>query len=196
MADDADYTGATPTGPNTITFLPGSSTATVTIDPTADLVFESDESVVLTLQSGSGYTIGSAAWATGIIVNDDESPSRYKTLTTVGDVVFQQETATHRYSVAVDDAINPITIQGNPIYEGIYPDWETLAAATIDGTNTVLWHNTLYDRLHTWTTDTNWSWLSSQGWIDPNSGDGYTLESQFGLDLNHDSVFGQPPIPL
>jgi hypothetical protein len=120
----------------------------------------------------------------------------YTRITTVGSVVFQKTAGTNRYSVAVDGVINPVTIQGNPIYEGIYPQWETLSAANINGTNTVLWHNTVYDRLQTWTTDANWKWLSSQGWIDPNSSDGYTLESQFRIDLNHDSWIGQPLSPL
>jgi len=56
----------------------------------------------------------------------------------------------------------------------------------------VLWLNRAANRLHTWTTDVNWSWLSSQGWIDPNSDAGYRLEYDFGIDLNHDSIIGIP----
>ena len=71
-----------------------------------------------------------------------------------------------------------------------------LSADTINGTNTVLWLNTAANRLHKWTTDSNWNWLSSEGWIDPNSNDGYTLENQFNLDLNKDNTIGAPNSPV
>ncbi|WP_050784618.1 beta strand repeat-containing protein [Cylindrospermopsis raciborskii] len=54
-----------------VTFAPGSSTATVTVDPTADTTLESDETVILTLDSGTGYTIGTTSGVTGTITNDD-----------------------------------------------------------------------------------------------------------------------------
>ena len=41
----------------TVTFTAGSSTATVTLDPTADSTLEPDETVSLTLASGSGYSV-------------------------------------------------------------------------------------------------------------------------------------------
>jgi hypothetical protein len=55
----------------TVNFGPGSSAATVTIDPTADLTAESDETVVLTVTAGTGYNVGSPSSATGTILNDD-----------------------------------------------------------------------------------------------------------------------------
>ena len=53
--------------------------------------------------------------------------------------------------------------------KGIYGGWETLAAAEIDGVNTVLWKNKAANRLHTWRLDSNWNRVSRQGWVDPNS---------------------------
>jgi Ca2+-binding RTX toxin-like protein len=70
-ADAIDYTGATPGTGKTITFAAGSSTATLTIDPTADTLFENNETVALTLATGTGYTIGTTAAVTGTITNDD-----------------------------------------------------------------------------------------------------------------------------
>ncbi|WP_272481214.1 beta strand repeat-containing protein, partial [Microcystis aeruginosa] len=70
-ADSTDYTGATPGTGKTITFAAGSSTATLTIDPTADTKVEPDETVILTLASGTGYTIGTTTPVTGTITNDD-----------------------------------------------------------------------------------------------------------------------------
>ena len=71
----ADYTqtgAATFVPPNgTVTFGAGNSTATVTVDPTADTTFETDETVILTVAAGTGYGIGAPNSATGTITNDD-----------------------------------------------------------------------------------------------------------------------------
>ena len=67
----SDYSGATPGTGKTITFAAGASTATLTIDPTADTTVESDETVALTLATGTGYTVGTTTAVTGTITNDD-----------------------------------------------------------------------------------------------------------------------------
>ena len=61
-------------GPGTVTFLAGSSTATVTVDPFGDALLEPDETVILTVTAGAGYTVGTPNSATGTILNDDNSP--------------------------------------------------------------------------------------------------------------------------
>ncbi|WP_446221157.1 Calx-beta domain-containing protein [Microcystis aeruginosa] len=66
---NTDYTRTGTT--NTVTFVAGSSTATVTVDPTADTIVESNETVILTLAAGTGYTIGTPTAVTGTITNDD-----------------------------------------------------------------------------------------------------------------------------
>ncbi|WP_083468781.1 Calx-beta domain-containing protein [Nostoc piscinale] len=75
---NSDYSqlGATSFTPTTgtITFAAGANTATLTIDPTADTTFETNETVVLTLAVGSGYTINTTTPITGTIVNDDLQP--------------------------------------------------------------------------------------------------------------------------
>ncbi|XHR83383.1 MAG: SBBP repeat-containing protein [Gloeotrichia echinulata GP01] len=67
---DNDYTQTGATN-NTVTFAAGATTATVTIDPTADTTVESDETVGLTLAAGTGYSIGTSEAVTGNITNDD-----------------------------------------------------------------------------------------------------------------------------
>lgn len=62
-----DYTG----GVATVTIPAGATTATIVIDPTADSQVEADETVILTVAAGSGYTVGTPASATGTILNDD-----------------------------------------------------------------------------------------------------------------------------
>ena len=49
----------------------GSSTATVTLDPTTDTTVESDETAILTVVAGTSYDVGTPASATGTITNDD-----------------------------------------------------------------------------------------------------------------------------
>ncbi|GAL94788.1 Calx-beta domain-containing protein [Microcystis aeruginosa] len=66
---NTDYTRTGTT--NTVNFAAGSSTATVTVDPTADTTVESDETVILTLAAGTGYTVGTTTAVTGTITNDD-----------------------------------------------------------------------------------------------------------------------------
>ena len=50
-------------------------TATVTVDPSADITVEPDETVILTVDAGAGYTVGAPASATGTITNDDTDVS-------------------------------------------------------------------------------------------------------------------------
>ena len=72
-ADGSDYGGATP-GTGTITFAAGSSTAILSLDPVADAISDGDETVILTLAPGSGYTLGAATAATGTILDNDTAP--------------------------------------------------------------------------------------------------------------------------
>jgi len=76
---EPDYTqtgAATFTATSGTVVIPsGSSTATVTIDPSADLAVEADETVDLTVTSGTGYSVGSPSLASGTITNDDTSVS-------------------------------------------------------------------------------------------------------------------------
>ena len=76
---EPDYTqsgAATFTATSGTVVIPaGSSTATVTVDPSVDLTVEPDETVALAVTSGVGYDIGSPSGATGTIVNDDTTVS-------------------------------------------------------------------------------------------------------------------------
>ncbi|MDV3000845.1 MAG: hypothetical protein N5P05_002451 [Chroococcopsis gigantea SAG 12.99] len=57
-----------------ITFAAGTSTTTLTIDPTGDTSFEPNETVGIAITAGANYVIGSPAGATGTIQNDDAQP--------------------------------------------------------------------------------------------------------------------------
>jgi Ca2+-binding RTX toxin-like protein len=66
-----DYT----TIPATVTFAAGSATAAVTLTPVDDLGVEGNETAILTLLSGSGYTLGSATSATVTLADNDVNGS-------------------------------------------------------------------------------------------------------------------------
>jgi Subtilase family/Calx-beta domain len=74
---NSDYTqtGATSFASTTgsITFAAGVNTANLIIDPTADSIIESNESVAVRIVAGTGYTIGTTTAKTGTIINDDFS---------------------------------------------------------------------------------------------------------------------------
>lgn len=55
----------------TATITSGNSSTTVTIDPTGDSTLEPDETVIVTINSGTGYDLGNPITATGTIANDD-----------------------------------------------------------------------------------------------------------------------------
>ncbi|OLP52322.1 beta strand repeat-containing protein [Allorhizobium taibaishanense] len=50
----------------------GTTSGTITVNPTADSTVEPDETVVISLNAGTGYTVGSPNSATGTILNDDQ----------------------------------------------------------------------------------------------------------------------------
>lgn len=65
-----DYTG----GVSSVAIPAGATTATIVIDPVADSLVEPDETVILSVAAGTGYTVGTPSSATGTILNDDVSP--------------------------------------------------------------------------------------------------------------------------
>ncbi|MCS5692801.1 hypothetical protein NZK33_12510 [Cyanobium sp. FGCU-6] len=69
---DSDYTGIAATGSTkSVQFMAGSATATVVVNPSADLTVETNETVSLTLAASSEYIIATADPITGVILNDD-----------------------------------------------------------------------------------------------------------------------------
>ncbi|MFN5513449.1 MAG: Calx-beta domain-containing protein [Cyanobacteriota bacterium] len=73
FGDDYTVTGAASfaAGAGAVTFAAGASTATLVVDPVADAVFETDETVSLTLTSSADYSLGTPGVITGTILNDD-----------------------------------------------------------------------------------------------------------------------------
>ncbi|MBE9220734.1 choice-of-anchor L domain-containing protein [Dolichospermum flos-aquae] len=113
-ANGDDYTGATPGTGKTITFEEGENTATLIIDPKADTIVESNETVAVTLDSGTGYTLGTTAPVVGTI-NDDDTASI--TVTVTPSSVFEDGTGnlvytfTRSYPGGTSQSLgNPLTV--------------------------------------------------------------------------------------
>ena len=66
----ADYVSL----PGTVTIEAGSSTATVSVNPIDDIVYESNESVILTLVANAAYTLASPSTGTVTVVSNDLPP--------------------------------------------------------------------------------------------------------------------------
>ncbi|MBX9258207.1 hypothetical protein H1Q63_30515, partial [Desmonostoc muscorum CCALA 125] len=69
-----DYSNLT----GTVSFAAGANTATVKVTPTDDTLYEETESVILTLASGTNYTLGTANKATISILDNDPKPNNFK----------------------------------------------------------------------------------------------------------------------
>lgn len=99
-----DYTGAV----STVTIPANATTASFTIDPTPDANIEVNETIILTVAAGSGYTIGTPAIATGTILNDDV-PSA--TVAVAPASVLEDGAANLVYTVTLNQpASNSITV--------------------------------------------------------------------------------------
>ena len=97
--------------------------------------------------------------------------------------------------LTIQNEIGSLTDSFTPKKEGISvhsgmlgSEWRMLAAERVNGANQVLWRNTLTNKLLVWSFDSSWSWISSSALIDPSSGRGKEVESQFGVDINGDGT--------
>ncbi|NCT52976.1 MAG: hypothetical protein GPJ04_17640, partial [Microcystis aeruginosa G13-03] len=165
-----DYTSI----PTSVTFVANSATATVIVDPTADTTVENNETVALTLATGTGYTVGTPNAATGTINNDDTSVT---TIEAFGNTKLVKDTTNKLYTQIGNNNPIAINISGTQITTNIYPGWQTLASETVNGVNQVLWKYNDGNYLHLWSLDSNWNWQSSTGWWGLNSSEAFTQET-------------------
>ena len=93
------------------------------------------------------------------------------------------------YQNAIGNTVDTFTLKkdGNPIHTGtLGSEWMIIAAERVNEVNQVLWKNRLTNKLLLWTFDSNWNWTSSGALVEPSSGKGKEVESQFGVDINGD----------
>lgn len=82
-----------------------------------------------------------------------------------------------------------INRNGEQIFQGRFPGWTMLAAATVDGENQVLWERPT-GNYHLWFLDENWNWQASNGDFAVDSLEILELEKDFEIDLNDDLEIG------
>jgi hypothetical protein len=171
-----DYSGiaAVPAG-KTVSFAAGSATATVTVDPTADVEPEADETVALTLMDGPGYIIGTTSAVVGTIQNDEA-----QVIEAFGSTKLIRD-GSNKLSAQIGSN-PPVAIKygGAQITQGMFSGWETLAAETVAGVNQVMWKNNVGNTLSLWTLDSNWAWVSSTGAWGLNSAEAMLQHSRGG----------------
>ncbi len=92
-----DYSG----GVATVVIPAGATTATITINPSVDGTVEANETVILTVAAGTGYTVGAPASATGTILNDDVPAA---TITVAPASVSEDGAANLVYTVTLNQA--------------------------------------------------------------------------------------------
>ncbi len=92
-------------------FAAGATTATLTIDPTADTTRENNETVGLTLQTSSNYAVGTIGIVSGTILDDD---SPVVTLAIAPASVLEDGTANLLYTFTrTGNTANPLTVKYN-----------------------------------------------------------------------------------
>uniref|UniRef100_UPI00286B041B Calx-beta domain-containing protein n=1 Tax=Chamaesiphon sp. VAR_48_metabat_135_sub TaxID=2964699 RepID=UPI00286B041B len=115
-----DYTNVN----GSVTFLAGQNTATVTVNPIADNITEGIESVVLTIDNGSGYNLSDRSRQARITIADDNSIANLPTLVSIDSVSFTEG------NTGTKNAVFNVTLNKASEVE------VTVEASTVDGTAT------------------------------------------------------------
>ncbi|MBD2141966.1 endo-1,3-1,4-beta-glycanase ExsH [Anabaena sp. FACHB-1250] len=114
------------TSPATATFGVNSNTTTVNVTPTDDNIFEGNEDVILTLNPGTGYSLGTDQSATVTITDDDPQPQ-----ISISDVTLMEgDSGTTTFNFAVT--------LSNPSSQTITVDYQTSDVDTVAGTDYVI----------------------------------------------------------
>lgn len=87
----------------TVDIANGNTTATITLTPVDDTDVESDETVILTLNSGEGYLVGSPNSAT-ITITSDDSASLIASISATDGTATEAGTTTGTYTVTLSSA--------------------------------------------------------------------------------------------
>ncbi|MCL6274895.1 gliding motility-associated C-terminal domain-containing protein [Muricauda sp. 2012CJ35-5] len=83
----------------------GAQTATITLTPVNDTDVEPNETVIVTLGAGTGYTVGAPNNATVTIESEDVAPDPVATITATDDTATEAGVTTGEYEISLD-AVN------------------------------------------------------------------------------------------
>ena len=126
-----------------VTFAAGSASATQTVTPVQDFLVESDETVILTLATGTGYAVGSPNSATVTLTSDDVASYLVTAVADAGGsisppsrTVAHGETTT--FSVTTDTGYSAtVSGCGGSLFGNTYTTGAITAACTVTATFTL-----------------------------------------------------------
>ncbi|MBE9235079.1 hypothetical protein IQ227_03230 [Anabaena aphanizomenioides LEGE 00250] len=116
----------------TATFAPGSTTTTITVTPTDDFIFEGNETVNLTLATGTGYNIGTAQTATVTIADNDAIPQL-----SINDVIITEGNSGTKNANFILTLSNPSTQTISVNYQTVDDDATTANNDYVAKTGTI-----------------------------------------------------------
>jgi len=119
----------------------------------------------------------------------------FAVVSSVGTITLQRSLNGNRLSVADNGAIPVELFWGGNVLTAPDPrlaGWTAIAAARVDGGNSVLWRETATNNLATWSFDALWRATGGTAPVANNSALAYAYERSYGLDLNGDHSIGQP----
>ncbi|MBI2768816.1 MAG: hypothetical protein HYX47_04295 [Burkholderiales bacterium] len=127
-----------PGGTGSITFAAGSATASLIVTPRSDTSVENDETLALTLATGTGYRVGtSSAVSTSILNDDPTAPANNPALPTVtlatsGSVLEDGHTNLVFTFTRTGSTAGALTVSFTPTRDGSQPSVASPLAATGD----------------------------------------------------------------
>lgn len=96
-----------------------------------------------------------------------------------GAAQLRRDTSTDLVSVQVNGVTSAVRFQGAQLKACQFSGWQILAAETVGSNqNQMLWKELSTGRLHTWSVDSNWTYISSEAIVTPTSSAGLLLQQQ------------------
>ena len=96
-----------------------------------------------------------------------------------GAAQLRGDTSTDLVSVQVNGVTSAVRFQGAQLKACQFSGWQILAAETAGSNqNQMLWKELSTGRLHTWSVDSNWTYISSEAIVTPTSSAGLLLQQQ------------------
>lgn len=129
----SDYTGVS-AGATVLQFAAGSATTTLRVTPVNDSSVETDETVVVSLASGSGYVVAGPASATGTIRSDDLPPTGPTPTYSLSGPASVQEGQALTIGITASNAVDGASLNWRFSGSGISAD--DFAPAALTGTAT------------------------------------------------------------
>jgi beta-glucanase (GH16 family) len=111
-----------------------------------------------------------------------------------GSVRLLRDTTSNLVSVVSNGVTTALRYQGAQVKANQFTGWQILAAETT-GTNQnqILWKELATGRLHFWSVDSNWNYVSSGAIFDPSSAQGLLAQQQFMVDPSGTPLTSPPP---